>query len=170
MNFDFSEDQKMIQAQARELLAERSTFPKLRQAANAERGFDADLWREVAELGWLSLDVPEEYGGMGCEGLERCVLSEELGRSLAPIPFASTSAVIDAVRLFGSDAQKARSIAALSMPRRRSTATSQELQPRYHQCTSIPPPRLSSPARPRGSGGRQPKCWPPKASRSPSSM
>jgi acyl-CoA dehydrogenase len=114
MNFDFSEDQKMIQAQARELLAERSTFPKLRQAANAERGFDADLWREVAELGWLSLDVPEEYGGMGREGLERCVLSEELGRSLAPIPFASTSAVIDAVRLFGSDAQKARYLPGLA--------------------------------------------------------
>src|SRR5439155_24181936 len=47
------------------------------------------LWAQMAELGWLAIGLPEEQGGYG-GAYELCVLAEELGRSLAPVPAAST--------------------------------------------------------------------------------
>jgi alkylation response protein AidB-like acyl-CoA dehydrogenase len=71
-------------------------------------GFDADLWKGVAEQGWLGAAIPEEHGGLGLGHLELCAIAEELGRVVAPIPFASTVYMLaEAVMLAGDDAQKA---------------------------------------------------------------
>ena len=78
MNFDFSEDQRTIKATARELLAGRSSFARVRQAAE-DRRYDAALWRELSELGWPGIAVAEEHGGQGLGVVELAVLFEELG-------------------------------------------------------------------------------------------
>jgi alkylation response protein AidB-like acyl-CoA dehydrogenase len=68
---------------------------------------DADLWAGVAEMGWLGAAVPEAYGGLGLGALELCVLAEEMGRAVAPIPFSSTVYFFQqGVMLAGSEAQK----------------------------------------------------------------
>ena len=64
MNFDFSEDQRTIKATARELLASRSPFERVREAAERRR-YDDGLWRELCALGWPGIAVAEEHGGQG---------------------------------------------------------------------------------------------------------
>jgi alkylation response protein AidB-like acyl-CoA dehydrogenase len=108
LNFDFSEELTAIRAQAQAFLRTHAAGAT-RRALESKTGFDAELWKRVAELGWLGAAIPEEFGGIGLgeEGL--CVIAEELGRVLAPLPFASTAYLASqAVLLFGDDAQKQR--------------------------------------------------------------
>ena len=108
MNFDFSDDQKMLRDQARKFLAEKSSRKVVRDVLNdTARSHDAPLWKGVAEQGWLGVAIPEEYGGLGLGGLELCVLAEEVGRAVAPIPFSSTVYFFSETLLSaGSSAQK----------------------------------------------------------------
>ena len=107
MNFDFSDDQKMLRDQARKFLDEKCTKKAVREVLNtAARSHDAALWKGVAEQGWLGVAIPEEHGGLGLGGLELCVLAEEVGRAVAPIPFSSTIYFFaEAILASGSAAQ-----------------------------------------------------------------
>ena len=69
--------------------------------------YDKDLWKGLAEMGFLGVAIPEEFGGAGAGHLELCVIAEEMGRALAPVPFSSTVYLAaEAILLAGSDAQK----------------------------------------------------------------
>jgi alkylation response protein AidB-like acyl-CoA dehydrogenase len=109
MNFDFSDDQKALKDQARRVLAEKGALKACRAVLeDAARSHDGALWAAVAELGWLGVSIPEEHGGLGLGRLELCVLAEEMGRALAPLPFASTLYFFaEGLMLAGSEAQKA---------------------------------------------------------------
>ncbi len=91
MNFDFSDDLKLLREQARKFLSEKSSPKSVRKILEGAAPYDAELWRGVAGMGWLGAAVPETYGGaaLGYDGL--CVLAEEMGHALAPIPFSSSS-------------------------------------------------------------------------------
>jgi alkylation response protein AidB-like acyl-CoA dehydrogenase len=79
----------------------------VRRILDTEEPYDRDLWRGVAEMGWTGTAIPETYGGAGFGYLELCVIAEELGRSVAPIPFASTVYLVaEALLLAGSEAQR----------------------------------------------------------------
>jgi len=108
MNFDFSDDQKELKAQARKFLADKSSARAVRAVLDDPKvSYDAALWKGVADLGWLGVAIPEEHGGLGLGRLELCVLAEEMGRACAPIPFSSTLYfVAEAILAAGSDAQK----------------------------------------------------------------
>lgn len=110
MNFDFSDEQKMLRDQARKFLDEKSSRKVVRGVLNDEaKSFDQALWTSVAEQGWLGVTIPEAHGGLGLGRLELCVLAEELGRSLAPIPFSSTLYFFtEALLQSGSAEQNAR--------------------------------------------------------------
>src|SRR2546423_14198079 len=86
MDFGLSDDQRDIQRTARDLLAERARPERVRELAEAGRS-DDELWRELGELGWAGIALPEEDGGQGLGAIELAILCEELGRSLAPVPF-----------------------------------------------------------------------------------
>jgi alkylation response protein AidB-like acyl-CoA dehydrogenase len=108
MNFDFSEDQKMLREQARKFLAEKSSRKVVRSVLDdAAVSYDKALWSSIAEQGWLGVAIPEEFGGLGLGRLELCVLAEELGRALAPVPFSSTLYFFtEALLASGTQAQK----------------------------------------------------------------
>lgn len=108
MNFDFSDDQKALKDEARRFLSDKAGAKVTRRVLDdAKVSYDEGLWRAVAEMGWLGAAIPEEHGGLGLGRLELCVLAEELGRAVAPIPFSSTVYFFaEAVMLAGSDAQK----------------------------------------------------------------
>jgi alkylation response protein AidB-like acyl-CoA dehydrogenase len=109
VNFDFSDDQKALKDEARRFLTDKAG-PKVtrRVLDDAKVSYDEGLWRAVAEMGWLGAAIPEEHGGLGLGRLELCVLAEELGRAVTPIPFSSTVYFFaEALMLAGSDAQKA---------------------------------------------------------------
>lgn len=109
MNFDFSEDQKFLREEARKFLAAKCTTAQVREVLDDEAKSHHDgLWKEIVEMGWLGTAISEEHGGLGLGMLELCVIAEELGRALAPVPFASTAYFFaEAVKLAGSDEQKA---------------------------------------------------------------
>ena len=69
--------------------------------------YDRELWKGLADMGFLGVAIPEEFGGAGAGHLELCVIAEEMGRALAPVPFSSTVYLAaEAILLAGSDAQK----------------------------------------------------------------
>src|SRR4030067_2503842 len=90
MDFDFNEQQSMVKTMARDFLAGVCTKSKVRELEKDEKGYDPDMFSKMAELGWMGLIFPEEYGGMGAEFLDLVVLMEELGRNITPGPFFST--------------------------------------------------------------------------------
>lgn len=108
MNFDFSDDQKYLKDQARKFLSERANMTAVRTVLDgATVSHDAALWAGIAEMGWLGAAIPEEYGGLGLGELELCVLAEEMGRSLAAVPWASTVYFLaEALKVAGTQAQK----------------------------------------------------------------
>ena len=107
MDFDLTEDQKEIKSVARELLAARSPWAKVREAAVAEQ-YDAALWSEIVELGWPGIAVAEQYGGQGLGAVELAALLEELGYACAATPFLSTALAAAAISAGGTDAQRER--------------------------------------------------------------
>jgi alkylation response protein AidB-like acyl-CoA dehydrogenase len=109
VNFDFSEEQLALKDEARKFLAAKCPPDTVRKLmAEGSPGIDRTLWAQVAEQGWLGAAIPEEHGGLGLGYLELCCIAEELGRAVAPIPFASTVYFFaEAILRAGSAEQKA---------------------------------------------------------------
>jgi len=107
MNFDFSDDQKLLRRTAREFLTEHAPLSLCRAVLESDASYSDTLWKQVAELGWLGTAIPETYGGVGFGRLELAAIAEEIGRALAPIPFSSTAYLAsEAILLLGSEAQR----------------------------------------------------------------
>src|ERR1700709_2400589 len=107
MNFDFSDEQKMLKDQAHKFLSEKCTTKTVRAVFEGEAHHDAALWKQIGEMGWTGTAIPEEFGGLGLGYLELCVIAEEMGRALAPVPFSSTVYLFaEAVLAAGDAAQK----------------------------------------------------------------
>lgn len=115
MNFEFSEEQNLLRDQAASFLADKSGLKVARAILDSDTPYDADLWRDVAALGWTATAIPEKFGGLGLGHLELCVLAEELGRALSPIPFSSSVYLAtEALLQFGSPAQQEGHLARLA--------------------------------------------------------
>ena len=110
MNFDYSDDQILLRDEAARMLAASWPSDRVRAILNdPDLTYDAALWRQVSELGWLGIAIAEEHGGLGLDPVNLCALAEQLGRALAPIPFASTAyQFAEAIALAGSSEQRAR--------------------------------------------------------------
>ena len=89
MDFALSEEQEMLRKIARDFLAEKCPRAWVREMESDEKGYSPELWREMAELGWMGLVFPEEYGGSGMSFLDLAILLEEMGRVCLPGPFFS---------------------------------------------------------------------------------
>ncbi len=90
MDYELGEEQQMLKKTARDFLEKECPKSLVREMEDDERGYPPELWRKMAELGWMRLVFPEEYGGMGGDFLDLTVLLEEMGRALLPAPFLST--------------------------------------------------------------------------------
>jgi alkylation response protein AidB-like acyl-CoA dehydrogenase len=107
MDFGLTDDQRDIQRTARDLLAERATFARVREHAEAGTT-DPALWKELCELGWPGIAISEEHGGQGLGTIELSILCEELGRVVAPVPFLASAMAACVIEQAGSDAQRER--------------------------------------------------------------
>jgi alkylation response protein AidB-like acyl-CoA dehydrogenase len=107
MNFDFSDDQKQLRDEARKFLTEKCPPKAVRAVLDGKADYDRELWKGLAEMGFLGVAIPEAFGGAGAGHLELCVIAEEMGRANAPVPFSSTVYLAaEALLIAGSDAQK----------------------------------------------------------------
>ena len=105
-----SEEQSMLRDATKAWIGEKSpvgALRKLRDLGNAD-GFDRAVWREMAEMGWAGILIPEEFGGAGLGYLTLGLVLEEAGRTLTASPLISTAlAAAAALILGGNDSQKA---------------------------------------------------------------
>ncbi|MDB5576327.1 MAG: acyl-CoA dehydrogenase [Bradyrhizobium sp.] len=107
MNFEFSEDSLMLREEARSFLTDKCGSAVTRRVLEGEEPYAADLWQEMAAMGWLGAAIPEEYGGAGLGYEILCVLAEEIGRAVAPVPFSSSIYLAaEALLAAGGDEQK----------------------------------------------------------------
>ncbi len=107
MNYDLTSEQNILKESAHKLLGKECPSEFVREMAEDEKGFSRDLWDKMAELGWMSLLVPEEYEGSGVNFMDLTILLREMGYYCLPGPFFST--VVQAgltILEAGSDAQK----------------------------------------------------------------
>ena len=115
MNFDFPDELKQLRDEARRFLSERCPTSVPRRILEGSEPYDRPLWQAMAEMGWTGAAIPEEYGGAGLGHLAICVLAEELGHAVAPVPFSSSVYLAtEAILLFGSDAQKRQYLSKLA--------------------------------------------------------
>jgi alkylation response protein AidB-like acyl-CoA dehydrogenase len=121
MYFDLTDEQQAIKSTARDFLASRFKSERMREIAASEGGFDADGWKQMAELGWTGLALPEEWGGQGLGIVDLAVLFEEMGYALAPSPLLSSTVAGLALSLCGSDDQRERYLRPLAAGERRGT-------------------------------------------------
>lgn len=108
MNFDFSEEQKLLRTTARDYLEDRAPLGLARSVLESDATMSRELWAGAAEMGWLGAVIPERWGGAGFGHGELVLIAEELGRALAPIPFVTSATVAEAILVAGSEAQKER--------------------------------------------------------------
>jgi len=90
MDFNLSEEQEMLKKTARDFLNKECPKALVRKIVKDEAGYLPELWHKLAQLGWLGLAFPKEYGGQGGSYLDVAVLLEEMGRACMPGPFFST--------------------------------------------------------------------------------
>jgi alkylation response protein AidB-like acyl-CoA dehydrogenase len=121
MYFDLTDEQQAIKSTAHDFLASRLKSERIREIAASESGFDESGWKEMAELGWAGLALPEEWGGQGLGIVELAVLFEEMGYALAPSPLFSNTVVGLALAFCGSDDQRERYLRPLAEGQRRGT-------------------------------------------------
>ncbi len=107
MNFDFSDDQKLLKEQVRKFLTDKCSTKVVRRVLDGNETHAEEVWKGLVELGVPGVGIPEEYGGLGLTPLELCVVAEEIGRAAAPVPFDSSVVLAtEAIKLAGSEAQK----------------------------------------------------------------
>jgi alkylation response protein AidB-like acyl-CoA dehydrogenase len=110
VDFTLSEEQRMLQASARELLEDRYPPERLTAVADGD-GYPREEWKELAGLGWTSIAVPEDEGGAGLGFVEEALLAEELGRAVFPGPLLSSIVLALPVLRLGGAADLAATVA-----------------------------------------------------------
>jgi alkylation response protein AidB-like acyl-CoA dehydrogenase len=108
MDLSLSEEQRLLGDAASRFIAGRYSFEARRAILRSPDGFSREIWREFADLGWLGLAIPEEFGGLGASAIETGIVMEALGRALVVEPYLATSVI------------SAQLIAALGTPEQKS--------------------------------------------------
>lgn len=89
MDFDLSEEQKLLKQSAHDFLSKECPRELVRKLEAGDEEFPPALWKKMAGLGWMGLVIPEEYGGSGGSFLDLVMLFEEIGYNICPGPLFS---------------------------------------------------------------------------------
>jgi alkylation response protein AidB-like acyl-CoA dehydrogenase len=126
VDFSFSPDQQLLKTSARAFLDEHVKPAEVRRLWEDPRGESEALWKEMAELGWLGLALPEDAGGSALGLVETAILQEELGRAACPSPYLPTVLAAMAIDRFGNAAQKSHWLPAVASGAARATVALME--------------------------------------------
>jgi alkylation response protein AidB-like acyl-CoA dehydrogenase len=108
MHMKLTDEQAQLRDSAARFMDEECTMEFVREIEKGDVGYSPDMWKRMAELGWLGLDLPEADGGLELGVLDLCILTRELGRHICPTPFIPTCVIAGtAIGSAGSDAQRA---------------------------------------------------------------
>ena len=121
MDFAFDADQQLLKNAARSFLDERCTSAVVRGLWDDPRGESEAMWKDMAQLGWLGLSLPETYGGSALGMVETAILLDEMGRAAYPGPYLPTVLAAHAIAAAGTAAQKNRWLPAIATGGARAT-------------------------------------------------
>ena len=122
MDFSFTSDQQLLKNSARAFLDEHCKAAAVRLLWDDPRGTSDATWKDIAQLGWLGLALPEAYGGSDLGMVETALLLEEMGRASYPGPYLPTVLVAQAIEAAGTEAQQTRWLPAIAAGGARATA------------------------------------------------
>jgi alkylation response protein AidB-like acyl-CoA dehydrogenase len=108
LDFALDEDQAALRDLAAKILEDLVTHERLTEIEATDDWFDRRAWQALADAGLLGIGLPEAYGGGGLGFLETCVVLEEIGRTVAPVPIVPTTVAAHTIAEFGDDAQRSR--------------------------------------------------------------
>jgi alkylation response protein AidB-like acyl-CoA dehydrogenase len=133
MDFAFNEEQEELRSSAHGFLADHSGSEQVRQAMESELGYDPQVWKQIGtELGWTSVIVPEEYGGLGLGYVELIALMEIMGGALLCAPFFSSVCLAgNALLVAGSEEQKREHLPGIAEGQTLGTLASTEANGRW---------------------------------------
>ncbi|MBW2668173.1 MAG: acyl-CoA/acyl-ACP dehydrogenase, partial [Deltaproteobacteria bacterium] len=133
MDFAFTEEQEELRESARGFLEEFSGSEQVRRAAESELGYDPELWKQLgSELGWTSVVIPEEYGGLGLSYVELVALLEMMGGALLCAPFFSSICLGgNALLIGGTEEQKQQHLPGIAEGQTRATLAATEANGRW---------------------------------------
>ena len=115
MDFDFSEDDQLVRDQTARFLTDNCDSQVVRRVLDGDVAHAEDVWRGLTEMGLTGTAIPEAFGGSGAGYLPLCLVAQELGAALAPVPFSSSVYLAtEALLCFGSEAQKQQYLPALA--------------------------------------------------------
>lgn len=107
MDFELSDEQRQLQDSAARFVQNNYSFEQRRALVATDQGFSDNNWKQMAELGWLAISIPEEHGGIGLGAVETMILMEEFGKGLVAEPYMATVVLgAGAIINGGSDDQK----------------------------------------------------------------
>ena len=106
MDFNLNEEQDILRKTARDFFSKEYPKSLVRKMAEDEKGYTLDLWRKLADLGWVGLTLPQQYGGSEGTFLDLVVLLEEMGRACFLGPFFSTVVLGESTILEGGSEQQ----------------------------------------------------------------
>ena len=133
MDFVFTEEQEELRATARDFLVAHSSSEQVRTAMQSELGYDPQVWKQIgAELGWPSVIIPEEVGGLGLGYVELVALLEGMGSALLCAPFfSSVCLAANALLVGGSEEQKKEYLPGIAEGQTRATLAFTEANGRW---------------------------------------
>ena len=102
-----TEEQIELMDVATNFCRDKSPIDKVRGLIDDELGYDPGIWKEIGELGWLAIAIPEAHDGVGLSMAEVVPIAEQMGRNLMSTPFGSTTVAAQALLAGGSEAQQA---------------------------------------------------------------
>lgn len=133
MDFELSDEQRQLQDSVARFVQDNYSFEQRRAIVATEAGFSEDHWKQMAELGWLGLALPEDHGGIGLGPVETMIMMEEFGKGLVAEPYMATVVLgAGAVVHGGSDAQKSAILPAVAEGNLKLALGFAERQSRYN--------------------------------------
>ena len=90
MDLGFTTEQDMLRETASKFFANECPSDAVRELEESEEGYSPEIWKKIADLGWMGVLFPEEYGGYGGQFIDVAIIMEEVGRAVYPSPFFST--------------------------------------------------------------------------------
>ena len=133
MDFEYSDDQKLLRDQAQRFVREHYGFEARRALVATEQGWSDENWARFADLGWLGMTFPEAHGGLGLSAVETMILMEAFGNGLVAEPYLSTVVMgAGAVAMAGSEAQRQEILPEVAEGRTKLAFAFAERQARYN--------------------------------------
>ncbi|MBE0479818.1 MAG: acyl-CoA/acyl-ACP dehydrogenase [Dehalococcoidia bacterium] len=106
MDLDLTQEQEMLRTSARDFLAKECPKTLVRELEEDQKGYSPELWKKMADLGWMGLALPEEFDGMDMGFMDLVILLQEMGRNIVPGPFFSTVILGSLPILFAGSAEQ----------------------------------------------------------------